>query len=254
MAYQADPSSVQQSFQYIEHTVNNSELTDKVIVEKPSLIVEVIGPAGAGKTTLVQALSQRSMNVQVDFPLPKTKKIPIFIRNTLFLLPTFLRHHRNSRWFNWRETRSMAYLVAGLQALRQPASNSNAVTILDHGPIYRLAFLRELGPEITESQRYKRWWTNLLIQWIDIIDVIIWLDAPNHVLWERIRARDRSHSIKEKGENEAFAFLSRYRMSFEETIADGLFDHHPTLLQFDTNQASLENIVNEVLVTFESAH
>jgi shikimate kinase len=237
----------------LDLTVINRELTNKAIVKKSPLVAEVIGPAGAGKSTLVQALSQCDINIRADFHLSKIRKIPIFIDNTFFLLPTFLRHYGNSRWFNWRETRSMVYLVAGLRVLGQQASNTDLVTVLDHGPIYRLAFLRELGPEITKSQRYKRWWTNLLNLWIDTLDVIIWLDAPNDILWERIRARDRLHSIKEKREHEAFEFLSRYRSSFEQTIAEGVTDHHPMLLHFDTNQESLEKIVDEVMVTFETA-
>ena len=254
-AHQSHYFSLQQSHNYINSldiSVNNSELTDKAIVEKSPLVVEVIGPAGAGKTTLVQALSQCNMKFQPDFRLSKMKKIPIFINNTFFLLPTFLRQYRSSRWFNLRETRSMVYLVAGLHVLGQQASNSDIVTLLDHGPIYRLAFLRELGPEITKSQRYMRWWTNLLNQWIDTIDAIIWLDAPNDILWERIRGRDRQHSIKEKHEHEAFEFLSRYRTSFEQTIAEGVADHYPMLLHFDTNQNSLEKIVDEILVKFDS--
>ena len=255
-AYQSHYSYIQQSHDSInsaEHSVNHNELTHHAIVEKSPLVVEVIGPAGAGKTTLVQALCQRNINFQPDFRLSKMRKIPIFISNTLFLLPTFLGQYRSSRWFNRRETRSMVYLVAGLHVLGQQASNSDRVTILDHGPIYRLAFLRELGPEITKSQRYKSWWTNLLNQWIDTIDVIIWLDAPNDILWERIRSRDWQHSIKEKHEHEAFEFLSRYRTSFEQTIAEGVADHHPMLLHFDTYQNSLEKIVDEVLVKIDSA-
>ena len=147
----------------------------------------------------------------------------------------------------------MAYLKAALHVLGKQAADNDRVILLDHGPIYRLAFLREFGPAITESQRYKGWWTNLLNEWIDTIDIIIWLDAPNDILRERIRARDRPHFIKEQREPEAFEFLSRYRTSFEHTIAEGVTDHHPTLLQFDTDQISVERIVDEVLVTIDSA-
>ena len=45
-------------------TVNNVQ-TDSTIVKKPLLVVELVGPAGAGKTTLSQALSLRSDSILV---------------------------------------------------------------------------------------------------------------------------------------------------------------------------------------------
>ena len=147
----------------------------------------------------------------------------------------------------------MDYLKAGLHVLGQQASNNDVVTILDHGPIYRLAFLRALGPEITTSQLYKRWWANLLNQWTATLDIVIWLDAPNAVLLERIRARDSWHTIKEKCEPEAYEFLNHYRTFLEQIIAESVTDRQITLLRFDTNQESLEQTVDKILATFDSA-
>jgi len=231
----------------------NNELTSNTIVKKPPLVVEIIGPAGAGKTTLLRALSQRHKKIQPGFRLSNIRKIPFFISNTFSLLPTYLRQYRHSRWFNWRETRSMVYLKAGLHVLGQQASNNDMVTILDHGPIYRLAFLRGLGPEITTSQLYTRWWASLLNQWTATLDIVIWLDAPNVILLERIRARDRWHTIKEKCEQEAYEFLTHYRTFLEQTIAESVIDRQLTLLRFDTNQESVEQIADKILATFDSA-
>ncbi len=213
------------------------------------LVVEIIGPAGVGKTTLLRALSQSHRKIQSDFHLSRIRKIPFFVNNTLDFLPTFLRHFRHSRWFNWRETRSMVYLKAGLHVLEQQVSNNDVVIMLDHGPIYRLAFLREFGPEITTSQLYKRWWHKLLNQWIATLDIIILLDAPNEILLKRIRDRDRKHTIKEICEQDAFEFLNSYRTSFEQILAESMTDHQVTILRIDTNQEPVAQIVDEVLVT-----
>lgn len=144
----------------------------------------------------------------------------------------------------------MAYLEAGLHVLGQQGSKNGLVTLLDHGPIYRLAFLREFGPAITTSQVYKRWWAGLHDQWIATLDMIIWLDAPDAILLERIRARDQRHTIKEQSEQEACEELARYRTSFEQTIAEPVTDHQVTLHRFDTYQESAEQITSSVLVTF----
>ncbi len=147
----------------------------------------------------------------------------------------------------------MAYLEAGLHVLGQQGAKNGSVTLLDLGPIYRLAFLREFGPEITTSQLYKRWWASLLDQWAATLDMVIWLDAPDAILLERIRARDQRHTIKEQSEQEAFEVLARYRTSFEQTIAESVTDHQVTLLRFDTNQASVEQIADSVLAAFGGA-
>ncbi len=143
----------------------------------------------------------------------------------------------------------MAYLKAVHHVLGQQASSNDVVTILDHGPNYRLAFLRALGPEITKSPPYARWWNSLLIQWTATLDMVIWLDAPNTILLERIRGRDKRHAIKEKCEQEAYEYLTHYRTFLEQTIAESVATHGIWLFEFDTNQESIEQIAEKVLAT-----
>ncbi len=219
------------------------------------LVVEVMGPAGSGKSTLSRALSQRDDSIapDIDVRLSKFDKIPFVISDILRLMPTYLRRYRHSRWFNRRETRSMAYLQAGLHLLGQETQGDDTVTVLDHGPIYRLAFLREFGPEITTSHLYRRWWANLLKQWSARIDIVVSLDAPDVVLLERIRARDSWHAVKDKSDQEAYETLRRYRAAFERTLAESLTARQATLLCFDTSQRSTEEIADEVLAVYGEA-
>lgn len=146
----------------------------------------------------------------------------------------------------------MVYLKAWLHVLRQQASNNDRVTILDHGPIYRLAYLRALGPEITTSQLYESWWASLLHQWTATLDIVIWLDAPDAILLERIRTRASKHAIKEKCEQEAYEYLTHYRTFLAQIIAGSVTDHQVTLLRFDTNQESVEQMVDKILATFDA--
>jgi shikimate kinase len=231
--------------------MNSRAVGDTTAKDAPR-VVELIGPAGAGKTTLSRALSQRS-SIQRDFVLSRIGQLPSYVSNTFALLPAFLWEYRHSRWFSRRETRSMAYLKAGLDVLGRQRSNGGMMTVLDHGPIYRLAYLRALGPQITASQPYKRWWGSLLDQWAAALDVLIWLDAPNAVLLGRIRARTSWHTIKDKDDREAYAYLDQYRTFLQQTIAESVAAHPIALFRFDTSRESVEQIVGQVLIALDGA-
>lgn len=232
-----------------------NELTGEPMALRAPLVVEVMGPAGTGKTTLSRALRKRDSRIAPDINrcLSKFDKIPFVVGNTLLLLLTYLRRYRRSRWFDRRETRSMAYLQAGLRLLKRDTLDNDKVIVLDHGPIYRLAFLREFGPAITASPAYQRWWADLLKRWIANIDMVVWLDAPDAILLERIRARDSWHAVKGKSDLEACEILRRYRAAFEQTFAEFLAARPVTVLHYDTSRQSTEEIADETLVAFALA-
>ncbi|MGH9878986.1 MAG: hypothetical protein ACRD5H_15255, partial [Nitrososphaerales archaeon] len=66
---------------------------------------------------------------------------------------------------------------------------------------------------------------------------------------ERINARNQRHAVKGKSELEASKFLARYRTSYENILTKLTAYGRFTLRQFDTTQESIEQIVDEVLVT-----
>jgi hypothetical protein len=79
--------------------------------------------------------------------------------------------------------------------------------------------------------------------------MIIWLNAPDTTLVERINARNQRHTVKGKSAQEATDYLIRYRTSYEQMLANLTTHGGPTLLQFDTSRASVDQIVDEVLLT-----
>ena len=218
-------------------------------MQRPLLIMELVGPAGAGKTTLSRVLTHRNTMIQIgsDIELRKIKYVPVILRNTISLLPIFLRQLRYGRWFTWDEIKALVYLEGWPKVLRLEAANGDTTILLDHGPVFKLATLNEFGPENLKTDRFEMWWNSMFKRWASTLDIVIWLDAPDPVLEKRINSRDQRHAVKGKTESEVVDFLARYRMSYEETLAKLKTDGGPRLLQFDTSRISIEQVADEIL-------
>lgn len=212
-------------------------------------MVELVGPAGAGKTTLARALSQSSGKIVVapDISLRKVKCIPTFVHSVFLLLPIFLRRCRCGRWFTWDEIKAMAYLKGWPRIFQQQAAESETIILLDHGPVFKLATLHAFGPDRLRTPVAEKWWSDMCKQWASLLDMVIWLDATDPILEKRINARDQRHAVKGKPEPEALRFLARYRASYQQILAKLTANGGPTLYQFDTSQTSIEQIAENVL-------
>ncbi len=219
------------------------------VKQNSSLVVELVGLAGAGKTTLSKALSQQNEKIIVDddLELKKREHIPIFITNAPSLLPFYLLRCRRSRYFTWDEIKAMVYLEGWPRVLKNEARGGNTI-LLDHGAVFKLATLNAFGPARLRSRNMMPWWKKMFAQWSRTLDIIVSLHAPHTTLVERINTRDQRHVVKGKTEKEAVGFLTSYQRSYDQ-IEEQLTAHGgPKQLQFDTSQASIEQIVEEVLI------
>lgn len=233
------------------NTATSVSMTMRQGAAHPPLVGEIIGPAGAGKTTLLRAMSERHHKIQRGIRLPKAIHIPYRINNTCALLPLFLRHYPHSRWFDRRERRSMVYLKAWLHMLAHQTAADDTLTILDHGPLYLLARLREFGPELRNSPGFQAWWTTLLKRWTDALKLIIWVDAPNSVLRERIRSRQSWHLIKDAPEHDAHEFLTEYRAALDRIIDEAMTGRSIMLFHFDTSRHTPDEMASQILEAFD---
>ena len=221
-------------------------------LQRRGLLGELVGPSGAGKTTLLRALVRRNSRVVPDLPLGKLEQLPHHARNVALLAPAFLRRPRGALAFTWAQARAMAYLHAWQEPARRLAVDDGRLVVMDQGPLYRLAFLQAFGPPaITGSSAFRGWWERSCAQWTATLGILIWLDAPDAILIERVRERDHSRSIKSNSDADARAFLARYRRAFDDVIQRFETVAGSVVLRFDTEQESLDRIADHVLEALE---
>lgn len=224
-------------------------------VNNRPLFVELVGPAGAGKTTLAHALQQKNQEVR-RAPKPSYRfgrSVSFFVRNAVPLMPVFFGQRSKDGWLTWREIWWMTYLNGWDQVLGRQRSGDGTLYLLDHGPVYMLTSLLEFGPGSIQGQSFREWWDRRLKAWALLLDVLVWLDAPNAVLANRINARNSWHVIKEAPEQEMSEFLTRYRSAFERVIALSKAQNRCLeVLRFHTAQEPPEQIAEQILRACET--
>jgi hypothetical protein len=218
-------------------------------------IIELVGLAGAGKTTLTKTLGCCNDQIRVE-QIPYYRRIrylAFFARNTLLCLPMWFRFNLkgNGRRLTGQEFAAMVILSGWHRLLKRPGSDTGQVIVIDQGPVSMLTILWVDGPETLRSSPGKEWWIRTCKQWANALDELIWLDAANATLLERIRARDTWHKLKEEPDTEALECLGRYRETYGQVISlltatnDDL-----KVLAFDTAREPLDGLVDNLLLEF----
>jgi len=214
-------------------------------------IVELAGPAGAGKTTLASMLEQSGMNIlRADIPSwREPNRIPFYVRNTLTLLPALMQmfYRRNGKWLQRWEVADMVILEGWPRMLRRQAAACKEVLLLDQGPIYMLAAGQVIGSGVLNSPQADGWRRRMVRQWANTLDMVIWLDAPNATLVSRVRGRDRWHGQKARSERAAFKFLDDYRQAYEQIFSALVAERSDLrIVRFDSARASVEEVGSQV--------
>jgi deoxyadenosine/deoxycytidine kinase len=215
------------------------------------LVVEVVGIAGAGKTTLLSVLGQKDKTILTLPSFRRLQYVPHFACSILTLLPTFLRQYTRGQRFTRKQIVWMTRLKATHRILNPQAFNHHRVIVLDRGPVYMLTRLLESISTSTSTRSFENWWNSMIKTSAAALDVIIWLDAPDETLMERVLNRGKWHKIKDKSDQEARDYLANYRALYEQVIAELTGPDHPKVLYYDTSRHSVAQIVDRALSLFE---
>jgi predicted ATPase len=196
-------------------------------------VAELVGPAGAGKSTVLGALVSRYTAV------PATiwgQSIPLLLGTGIQLGPTLLPFWRESGSLLWPESRHIVRLRALHRTLSQGPRAGEQVTIFDEGPVFALAWLRGFGHESMRSESSTLWWRSTLRSWGRLIDAVVILDAPDSVLARRIRARPEWHEIKGEPDWYISEWLGRFRSALDWVLAGFAIRGGPAVIRISAER------------------
>lgn len=215
------------------------------------LVVELVGAWGAGKSSLVKSLAFRDRSVWAAPPVWALPKPLLFISG-LQVLATVISVFRSGRRMLWKESRQLMRLRALYHHLELLRRKDSRVVVVEDGPALLLSWLRAAARRSATNGGMPTWWSSVVKRWAKTVDIVVFLDAPDRVLAQRVLARSQANPFKDRPEAELSEVLESSRGAYVHVLSDLQAYPGPTVLAFRTDQQSIAQITDELLVTIAS--
>src|SRR5437667_368105 len=210
----------------------------------PVVLVELVGPAGAGKSLLAERLRARGDVVRASvWNLPRG----LIFESALRSLPVLLRMCYETRALPRAELEQVVRLNALRLFVRRRVGRARLV-VLDEGPVFALSWLRVFGHPRIQNGRLDPWSRRTLADWAGVLDRVVMLDAPEPVLVSRIRGRQKPHDIFEHmTDAQILDLIARYRTAFDGVLHGLTAGGRPEVLTLTAADGSTERLGDAVL-------
>ena len=213
-----------------------------------AVIVELVGPAGAGKTSLAHDVSATDATVRSGLSLWGLPRRHL-AASALALAPTVAAAALRGTRLRTGELAQMIRLDALRRVVRQEATR-HRIILLDEGPVFALSwldvFFRRNGEPVPAA-----WRRRAVADWALLLDVVVFIDASDVTLAQRIRTRDKPHMVKDRPDAEIFGFAEGFRNAFDRVIAEITRVGHLVVNALSTERTAVRDNANRLLATLQ---
>ncbi|HET7248692.1 MAG TPA: hypothetical protein VFI79_02510 [Gemmatimonadales bacterium] len=214
-------------------------------------VIELVGPAGAGKTGLLRAIAQRAPTVRTGVRLDRVRTMPLVARHAITLLPATLELFFADPRSLWPALRHLGRLGAFPAELERARGSRHQTILLDEGPVFSLGRLSVFQRANEGSGWLGREWNAEVVRWSEMLTGVILLDADNEVLSQRIRNRPKHHSVKNGSDREVSGFLDRYRAAYREIVTRLTAGGRVQIVEFDTTRQPFDAIATDIVTALD---
>jgi hypothetical protein len=213
--------------------------------------VEIVGPAGAGKTALLRTLS-REPHIRAGVRINRARYFLDLVGHAVVLLPPALELLRQGPASLWSGMLHLVRLrtLPSVVAIAM-ADDAGRVVLLDEGPMFSLGRLSVFQHANHGTSPLARQWRSELDRWTTLLDAVVWVDAADPVLIERIRTRRKSHRVKSGTSGEVVGFLDRYRQAYGEVLSALRASGRVRVIEINTTTVPIDTAASRVLAELE---
>ena len=198
--------------------------------------LEVLGLAGTGKTTISKEFAATSDSFQYRFKLSRRRWPLHFARQWFFNSPCLLRTGFGTQALN--EFCDRVYVATLFDAIDHMGTSHHAGVVFDQGPLFRLARMCLL--------RRTRWWTEAIRRWSGALHLVVWLDAPEELLLERVRTRSKPHRMKSVSHERGLRLLAEQRAQYREILGALRDLGRVPIVEIDTSNSPIDSCVEQI--------